>query len=325
MSSHDASAEVAKATKVDQQFELSNQVVYNGLTSTIFVGAERSSRLLVAIKIVMKSRCDGDEESLAVSETLAHANIPSHHNVARFLAAEETSSAILLVTPYTPYGDLWSLVRYGKTYCEVEVRKCAAQIMNGLKHLHTVCNMVHGDIKPHNILLFRAGEQHVVKLCDFGLAQRFGSGDSKIPFQGLRGTSGWFAPEMLANVSYDSGIDIFATGLILFRMLAGYSPFDPPSNMRAPAEFDERYWCHTSPACRDFIARALSLDPASRITSTAACQHEWFQGPPPGEPTEEQLQHLRRFGPAPATNVLFWPPGEIPDLEQCCSYFGQNS
>jgi len=263
--------------------------------------------------VIRKDTLDSAQElAQALAEVQIHCAIPPHPFVIQLLAAEETPTSILLVTPYTPCGDLWELTKYSQTYCEVEVRNCTAQILSALCHIHIMCNLVHSDIKPHNFLLFKLADRLVVQLIDFGLAERPDHPAGTISWRGLRGTSGWFAPEMMDRRDYTQALDLFGVGLIVFRMLAGYSPFDPPSQMSQPAEFDDRYWCHVSPACRQLVSQLLSLDPAERSSASACCEHEWLQGQPPPEPSPEQLAALCQFGPLPNTAVCFWPPGEIP-------------
>jgi len=225
------------------------------------------------------------------------------------------------VTPFTPHGDLWDLTRYGQTYCELQVRNCTAQILAALAHIHTKCGVVHGDIKPQNFLLFRHRKRYSMQLCDFGLAERPEAADGGlVAFHGVRGTSGWLAPEMLAHRDYGVALDLFATGLIVFRMLGGYPPFDPPSNFSDTVDFDERCWCHVGPLCRQIIVQLLNLDPICRGTAAELSNHEWVSGLPPIEPTEEQLKQLSAFGPPPATDVLFWHAGEVPNPHLCNSY-----
>jgi len=294
-------------------YHLTGTVIYSSLTSTVLLGVERDTKLEVAIKVLLKHKFDDEKEyRQAVEEVRLHSAVPPHANVIDLLAAEDTPTAVLLVTPYAPHGDLWQLVRYGQTYCESEVQNCASQIIAALKHIHSVCGLIHGDIKPHNLLLFQVDDKHVVQLCDFGFAARPENPDGQISFKCLRGTHGWFAPELLRGRSYGYQVDLFSSGLILFRMLAGYAPFDPPSNLRRPVEFEERYWCHVSDPCIDLVDQLLCFDPAERGTAVELHDHPWFAGPPP-EPTSEQMSSLMKSGPAPRTDVKFWPANQMPE------------
>ncbi|CAE7244838.1 cmkA [Symbiodinium pilosum] len=124
---------------------------------------------------------------------------------------------------------------------------------------------------------------------------------------------------MLGEQSHSFNLDLFGVGLILFRLLAGYAPFEPPSRFTQP-EFDERYWCHVSGPCRELVAQLLSLQPAKRGTAAECLQHAWLAGLQPPEPSPEKLQELSTYGALPDTTVLFWPVNQIPSKEWQKSY-----
>lgn len=311
---------VLQSVVVNGAYGLTDQVIYRGLASTIFLAADRKTSLQVGVKVLMKRNFDSDEERRnAVAEMQIHSALPPHPNVIQLLASEETPDAMLLVTPYTPHGDLWDLTRYGQTYCEAEVRNCIAQMLAALHHVHEA-GIIHGDVKPQNFLLFRTQKRYCVQLCDFGLAERPSAASGLVSFHGVRGTSGWFAPEMLAHRDYGFGLDLFSCGLIMFRMLGGYPAFDPPSNFTEAVDFDERCWCHIGPLCRQLISQLLCLKPEGRGTAADLSGHQWVAGPPPEAPSEAQIKALSEFGPPPTTDVKFWPVGEVPNPHLCNSY-----
>lgn len=324
MAIEDARAEqevILASQQVSLNYCLTDKLIYRGLASTIFLAVENGEALQVGIKVLMKQNFDSEQErKSALAEVAIHSALPPHPNVIRLLAAEETADALLLVTPYTPHGDLWDLVRYGDTYCEKEVRNCTAQMLFAVRHLHALCGLIHADIKPHNFLLFRHFKQHCVQLCDFGLAERPEDASGMVRFNMVRGTSGWFSPEMLWHRDYSFPIDLFGVGLIMFRMLGGYMPFDPPSRFEEVVDYDERCWCHVSGLCKSLISRLLSLDPAVRGSASEVCEHEWIRGPEPPPPRPEQLEALTQFGPPPKFDIRFWPAGQVPEPHRCNSF-----
>lgn len=296
---------------VCQEF-VKKPVVYDGLSSTLLLGKRKKDGLDVCIKIIEKDKCaDKGELRRARQELAIHKDIPHHRNVVPSLDSEETVDAFLLVTPFTSSGDLWDLMKYGQTICEIEVRNCLAQTLEALRHIHGL-GLIHGDIKPQNILLFKVEGRFVVQLCDFGLTEYATLEDGKIPFTGLRGTTGWYAPELIEEVDYNASVDVWPVGLMAFRMLGGYEPFYPATKFVEPVEFDESYFCHISAPCRDLVQQLLKLDPGKRANSTTAAQHIWFTGDPPTEPTQEMLQNLEEYGAPPATDLYFVDPAKVP-------------
>jgi serine/threonine-protein kinase len=93
-------------------------------------------------------------------------------------------------------------------------------------HAHQI---VHRDLKPDNIFLTtRAGYEDFVKVLDFGIA-KLTRPDALLP-QTLRGvimgTPGYMSPEQGNGEAVDARTDVYALGVMLYRMLAGHTPFD---------------------------------------------------------------------------------------------------
>ena len=105
-----------------------------------------------------------------------------------------------------------------------EAARIARGTLFGLAAAHAI-GIVHRDIKPANVFLTKDG---AVKVLDFGVAQvRRQEGDQKITAQGLAiGTPRYMSPEQASGDTADARSDLYATGLLLFEMLAGEGPFD---------------------------------------------------------------------------------------------------
>ena len=106
---------------------------------------------------------------------------------------------------------------------EEEIREIMKQLFNVLFYLHSrkIC---HRDIKPDNILYDRPNKK--IKLIDFGISRKFFIREKKIEFLTITGTPYYRAPEMFLGSGYDEGVDMWAAGITLYRLIEGKTPFE---------------------------------------------------------------------------------------------------
>ena len=106
---------------------------------------------------------------------------------------------------------------------------------------YTRAGMVHRDVKPSNVLL-RVNGQPV--LTDFGLAAVVADtlAEARLTPPGtLVGTADYLAPEVVLGREADARADLYALGVILYEMLAGYVPFAGRDSLQTlRAQVDER-------------------------------------------------------------------------------------
>ncbi|CAM0958691.1 unnamed protein product [Alopecurus aequalis] len=104
----------------------------------------------------------------------------------------------------------------------------ALGIARGMEYLHQGCNqqILHFDIKPHNILL---DYNFNPKISDFGLAKLCAKDQSIVTLTAARGTMGYIAPELYSRnfggVSYKS--DVYSFGMLVLEMVSGRRNSDP--------------------------------------------------------------------------------------------------
>ncbi|KAI1088281.1 hypothetical protein F5B19DRAFT_496567 [Rostrohypoxylon terebratum] len=113
-----------------------------------------------------------------------------------------------------------------------------SDIANGLDAIHK-CELVHGDLKPGNILIFTDPNRPVAKLSDFGLSVgEPGSDETSVR---LGGTPGWRAPELEENKSL-SRLDIPKTDIYSFGLVAWSTLLATGESPRGSSEAQRRTW-----------------------------------------------------------------------------------
>jgi serine/threonine protein kinase len=128
--------------------------------------------------------------------------------------------------------------------------------------------VIHGDVKPANILIT---EDDRVKLTDFGMA-RLASRDSKdTP---LLGSPAYWCPEQIMGKPQDARSDVFSLGVVMYEMVTGHRPFDADSLQGICSRILSSTPLppsHANPsvavAFNELIASCLAKDPSQRCAS----------------------------------------------------------
>ncbi|KAF8025072.1 hypothetical protein BT93_F2044 [Corymbia citriodora subsp. variegata] len=156
----------------------------------------------------------------------------THHlNLVRLIGFCCERTARLLVYEFMKNGSLDSFLfipteNSGKLLSWNQRFDIAVGIAKGIRYLHEECQepIIHGNIKPENILL---DESYNAKVSDFGLSKLWNPGDYTSPaLSSIRGTRGYLAPEQLANQPVTLKSDVYSFGLVLLEMVGGRRSFE---------------------------------------------------------------------------------------------------
>jgi serine/threonine protein kinase len=161
---------------------------------------------------------------------------------------------------------------------ESSVKKISSVLLNALDYIGSR-NIVHRDIKLQNILFRVNGDIKSLKLVDFGLAKIIEGNEKGSDFCG---SLGYIAPEIYEQKPYRYEVDMFAFGVILFRLLSGIRPFSSanPEKLRSDTvnlryKIEGRNWEGVSPNALKLV-RNLLIGQQQRFTAAQAANHEWF-------------------------------------------------
>lgn len=127
---------------------------------------------------------------------------------------------VILVLEFVERGNLYKFFLENKDFFndQMKVISLFAGICEGINYIHKR-NMIHRDIKPENVLIDNNFEP---KLCDFGWATKIVRNEARTTFCG---TFDYMAPEVFESLKYNSAVDIWSLGVLLFELFHGYSPY----------------------------------------------------------------------------------------------------
>ncbi|XVF79209.1 hypothetical protein PTKIN_Ptkin14bG0202200 [Pterospermum kingtungense] len=185
---------------------------------SVFKGKLRSGHY-VAIKLLGKSKANGQD---FINEVASIGRI-HHVNVAKLIGFCVERSKQALVYDFMVNGSLDKIVFSEENKNILGWSKMfdiVLGVAQGIDYLHRGCDMqiLHFDIKPHNILL---DENFNPKVSDFGLAKLHSVDDSIVSLTAARGTIGYIAPELvyknIGGISYKA--DVYSFGMLVMEMI----------------------------------------------------------------------------------------------------------
>ncbi len=208
-------------------YTLTEKIGEGGMAE-VYKGYQRSLNRYVAIK-VLRGELARDQEFVTrfQREALAVAKL-NHPNILHVYDAGVMDGVYYIAMDYVEGGSLKELIQRGPLGIEQAV-SLTIQLADALDYAHRH-DLIHRDVKPSNVLMTSDGRP---LLTDFGIAKVLHA-DSHLTRTGTAiGTPEYMAPEQLQGQQVDGRADIYALGVVLFEMLAGWSPFSAPTPMAA--------------------------------------------------------------------------------------------
>ena len=190
-----------------------------GGMGVVYLGVDETLDRRVAIKAISPELVEDDlvRRFRAEAVTLARVN---HPNIATVYELFRDDDRLLMVMELVNGQTFEQLIdRTGPMPVE-RASSLTGQILDALGHAHRA-GIVHRDLKPANLMLTDAG---VVKVMDFGIARV--SGTERMTSDGLMvGTPAYMAPEQVRGEEVDGRTDLYAVGVVFYRLLTGKLPF----------------------------------------------------------------------------------------------------
>ena len=176
--------------------------------------------------------------------------------------AFQTEDKLYMILDYFTGGELFFHLKSSGRFSEELARFYTAELTLALECLHKN-TIVYRDIKPENVLLDEEGH---IRLTDFGLSKESITGDTLT--HTFCGTPEYLAPEIIHGAGYNTAVDWWSLGTLLYEMLTGLPPFFNTNInvmyekiMRAPLTFP----AYVSADAKSLLAGLLERNPTKRL------------------------------------------------------------
>jgi serine/threonine-protein kinase len=198
-------------------------VLGRGAMGAVYLAKDPAIDRMVAIKLIQTAVQLGPSELEKYRERFYReakaAGKLTHQGIVTVFDVGHTDEATpFIVMEYIEGQTLQEILKAKKLERE-QILRLAAEILDALAFAHSK-GIVHRDIKPANILVTADG---AVKIMDFGIAHVVGSDMTQA--DDVLGSPNYMAPEQLSKGVIDARTDLFAVGIVLYRMLTGTLPF----------------------------------------------------------------------------------------------------
>jgi len=256
-------------TTVGTRFHIVGRIG-EGWLFTVYRARDLLTGQLVAVKVVRPTFTIQRPFVEALLKAFEQHMYLAHPVLVRYLAAGETEDNIPFVVCELVAG--YALTQLLQRRLPLPVSQALgllSQVADGISYLHHA-GTVHGDVRPHNILVSPRGE---VKVGDYGLWSVFTS-LRVAETEWLERAAPYLAPERFQGDEATPQSDVYSLGVILFQMLTGHLPFEANrvadfahSHLTAPIPLASSFNPSVPFALDAVLLRAMAKDPAQRFAN----------------------------------------------------------
>jgi serine/threonine-protein kinase len=194
-----------------------------GAMGMVYEGFDPVIERKVAIKTILSEYLEAGEMEEAIARFKREAQAGGrlqHPGIVGVYEYANDGDMAFMVTEYVDGEELKAVLGSGRRFEIIEVFELMKQLLTALDYSHKQ-GVVHRDIKPANLMIILPGPK--LKIMDFGIARLASSSLTQVGT--VVGTPTHMAPEQLMGIPADGRVDLWASGVILYELLTGVSPF----------------------------------------------------------------------------------------------------
>ncbi|TVZ83044.1 serine/threonine-protein kinase [Aeribacillus composti] len=245
------------------------KVIGGGGMANVYLARDIILERDVAIKILRLDFSDDDEFIRRFRREAQSATSLAHPNIVSIYDVGEEDNIYYIVMEYVEGKTLKQYIQQNAPLHPREALNLMEQIVSAIAHAHEN-QIVHRDIKPHNILIDNLGN---IKVTDFGIAMALTS-TTITHTNSVLGSVHYLSPEQARGQIATKKSDIYSLGIVLYEMLTGRLPFDGESavsialkHLQSEAPSPKRWNPEIPQSVENIILKAMAKDPLHRYSS----------------------------------------------------------
>ena len=229
-----------------------------------------------AIKLIDKTKFENKLQKELFAREVDMMYKIRHPNIVRLYTHFEDETNCYIALEYIKKGNLYSYTQSmpNKVLDAATTAHFVVDLISSLYYLHNMNPpIIHRDIKPENLLVGNNGQ---LKLTDFGGSNYLEGGNVRYT---TCGTQIYHSPEMLLKKGYDTRVDIWAIGILIFELMVGRPPFksDGQHSMEDNIVHLRINWPSTmNLLAKNLVSKLLKLEPDQRPTLKEILEHQFI-------------------------------------------------
>ncbi len=267
-------------TVLSGRYEVLSPLALGGM-GAVYEARDRATGHRVAVKLLRAEHAADDamrrrfRREGAVLKALDHPGIVGLHEL-----GVEDDGLVFLVTELVEGRTLRQRLEVGPPVGLKEVDRWVETLCEALQAAHAH-GVIHGDLKPDNVVLVGAADGPLPRLLDFGASKVLGL-DRLTATGELAGTPAYMAPELfIPRAELDVRVDVYGLGVLLYELLSGRSPFQEGHVGRVIRRVAAGDYLpldtvtEVSTGVADLVHRAMRVEPHARFAGVADLLAAW--------------------------------------------------
>jgi serine/threonine protein kinase len=248
-----------------------------GAYGVVKYGVHKVTNQKVAIKIYEKSKLSDITRMKSVQTEIKILSKLDHPNIIKLYKDIDTPNSLYIILEFVSGFSLSTSLKrkFNHRLEEYEANKYFRELLSALEYCHSQ-GIAHHDIKLENTLIDQTTNR--IKLIDFGFASNISCGKKIKVFCG---TPSYMSPEIMVHKGYyGPPVDIWAAGVLLYKLLTGTFPFKSPSDKELCKQIMRGHYIvpdYISLSAKQLLSKMLTVDPQKRPRACDLLKDPWFR------------------------------------------------